>query len=185
MQFQWKRHALMALFVATFGCDSEHPSRATATGVLDAWVYGDFNGIANAHVAGTQASEYCSQTFVGVLENERKKLTQERCDAIGAINAETATELPDEARLLVQIQRTLCEDKQATCVSYATKLLQSQFETTPRPTKYELKKVMGDESTAVVYVDLTTTSGVEHRVIQMKPIDGKWRVTQGLFSEQK
>ncbi len=185
MQFLTKRHAMMALFLAICGCDSAHPSRTTVTGVLDAWVYGDFGGIAKAHVAGTQSSEYCSETFVGVLENERKKLTQDRCDAVSSIKADTAKSLPDEARLLVQIQRTLCEDKQTTCVSYASKLLRSQFEATPRPTRYEVKKVMGDESTAVVYVDLTTANGVQHRVIQLKPIDGKWRVTQGLFSEQK
>lgn len=182
-----RRHLLhLALLFALLGCERAHPGTATAQAFVDALKYGDRAGMLAAHIDSTPQSDWCRAEFRGLIERAKAQTTAEDCQRVRALTATDLDAMRDELRLAVQVTGWVCEHPQDDCTSYARLVFEQALQADPLvetpPKSVTIQRVLGDESTAVAYVDLVRADGeVEHLTLQLRNIGDGWRIAGGFL----
>lgn len=187
------RAALALVLVAALwvGCKdrpAEHPAAERATSFLDAVKYGDLERASGLHVDATERGFYCeSKAFGELTERAQEAATEEECERLASLGAADLERFDTEARLLVQMVRFFCESPDGDCDEYGARVLESHMETSEKHggatlfsfDDFELKKVVGDDDRAVVYVDLRDSGDEEaHETFEMRRHDDEWYVAE-------
>jgi hypothetical protein len=172
-----------------------HPAEPRAAEFLDALKYGDADRAAALHIESTANGFYCgSDRFAEVLEMARVKRSDAECARLAEAGDERLAELNAEARLLVQIVRFSCEYPKGDCAAYGEKVFKSHLAAElDRPSfhwrsgDWSIRKVMGDDNEAIVYVDLRPSQGKKaaFETLSMKRIDGQWYVAESFADEDR
>ncbi len=167
------------------GCESAHASSEVAHSFVEALRYGDRVGLYAAHVESTDQSEWCRHEFKNLLAKARSEVEPEDCGELRAMSNADLVELPDELRLAVQVSRWTCENPAGSCRDYSRSVFEHALDGHPlvvnKPGGATIRRIVGDESHAAAYVDITTDSGVQHVTLQMKHVGSGWRVAGGFF----
>lgn len=198
----------LLLLVVTSGCkesggeasrgsqdESAHPAAERATTFLDALKYGDAGQAAALHLEGTESGFYCSEeAFVAALERASREKSDSECQRVEALSAAQLDELPQESQLLIQIVRFTCEFPDAGCSEYGERVLRSQLAERLDEVDYtwaiedwKIKKVIGDQKSAVVYVDITRPGDrlqMSHETMAMKKVSGSWYISEPLLDAE-
>ncbi|QDG54683.1 hypothetical protein FIV42_29250 [Persicimonas caeni] len=121
--------------------------------------------------------------------------TDAECQRVEAIEPREVMGLPEESQLLIQIIRYVCEVPDATCSGYGQRVLESHLTGhLDQPTfvwsidDWEIQKVIGDEASAVVYVDLVgagDTDDIAHETLAMKKVGNVWYVSEQMVNEPR
>jgi hypothetical protein len=172
-----------------------HPAQARAGEFLDALKYGDAKQAAALRLESTGQGFYCqSDKFTDVLEMARAKRSEAECARLSEAKDERLDELSAEARLLVQIVRFSCQHPDGDCADYGQRVLRShlaaEFEASTfrwRGGGWTIRKVMGDDAEAVVYVDLRAADSQEaaFETLRMKRINDQWFVAESFADNER
>ena len=140
----------------------------------------------SSHVLGTKHNDYCrSDEFSRVLDEVKRGSTAEKCERFRSASVEEVSALQDEALLLFQIARMVCEHPDLTCQTYGTRVLTSQIEADPLwgnvQGQPQVRKVLREEGqgVAAAYVEFTTPSGPSVRALKLREVEGRWQLTDG------
>ncbi|MEZ4460410.1 MAG: hypothetical protein R3E66_11930 [bacterium] len=139
-----------------------------------------------SHVLGTRHNGYCdSDEFGRVLDEVKRGSSAEKCERFVRASPEEVAALQDEALLLFQIARMVCENPNLTCEAYGARVVASQIEEDPLWGNVQgppmVRKVIRKdaEPVAAAYVEFTTASGPQVRALKFRQIEGRWLLTDG------
>jgi len=178
---------VLLLVAGLAGCEasSSHPAAGTVDAYLEAIQYGDADRLFSLNVESTDKGVYCSSSsFSTVLDRAREAAgAADQCARVRGLGADDLADMPDEARLLVQVVRVVCDDPNATCKDYArfvfdrTVTAQAAFGHLQR---WDVRKIIGDQTRAAAYVDLQVEGHtIRHRTIRLRRLADGWVVTGG------
>jgi len=148
---------------------------------MNAVQYDDDERAFAGHVLSTDSSPYCIDSFARVLSKVKENATDAGCEEARALTGEEIQGLDDEARLIAQMTRTVCEDPTIDCIGYSQRVFETMWSEKPELVSFELKKVLGDETQAAAYVDLETSEGIDHRTVKLIRVGQAWKIESGFF----
>lgn len=169
--------ALIICFLAVgfMGCEREHPAKPAAQKFLDALRFSDLDTAWNASTASIDAA-YCSDEFERVLDRAKEAKKLGICgdlDKIGGDDVERAT---DEIALYLQIQKAVCETSSLDCNTYSRWVFDTQFGALPKTPEFSIVRIVGEDTSALVYVEMTSSAAKTPLTLPMKLVEGSWRV---------
>lgn len=176
-----KRFNLSICLVALFGCDTQHEARPTLEGFLTAAQYGDAQRAFGLHMDSTRQGPYCEEAFGRLLTKARENRDEAECGRVAEVTGEDLQKLPDELRLALQVAEFTCRNPDGTCLDFARESFEHASEKIELEA-WSIRELIGDDATAVGYVDLTLKGGkVERRTIALKKVGNDWRVRKGFL----
>lgn len=180
---------LLAVIASLVGCEREpkHPAAPTLEAALEALRYGDDAGLKRVHIEATKASVYCVEEPMQRLWDKAGDVADGgRCERLDEISNEEIDSAPDELRFLLQVVRFRCEKPKAACEDYGERTLSDALETSELSqasiTGWKVQKFLGDDGSAVAYVDVQTEVGVIPRAVKLRKVGEVWLVVSGLLS---
>lgn len=186
---------LLASCAVFTGCESKgsvptdpikgSEARQAAEAYLVAMQYGDEDAAFKVHVDATDAGTWCgSEQFEKILTRMRSGADEKECKRAQILTDARPEELDDEAMMLLQAMRFVCENPEGTCKDYARVTFFSscaQLEATRGKLKnYIIQRESPDASGSEVtlYVDLDYgTPPIKRAAIHLKKVGSGWYVT--------
>lgn len=189
----WLPAVVICCLLAAAGCERkaeepppDPPSVRALEAFLKATKYRDVEGAFEHHVESSRQGVYCqSKSFQRVLKRTRQRKTAADCRDVRALPHSKRSALKDDAELLVQILRFVCEHPDGGCVDYAREVFATHLPTTTfwkSLGDWEIRRVKHNKEEnpgrATVYLDIRPRDGgeVQHRSIQLRRVDGRWLV---------
>ena len=163
-------------------CEKPHPAQQTTDAVMTALQYGDHKTVASQHLDSSARGPYCERESVKVFERVSAVKTDESCARSRARTEVEIASLSDEERLLEQMLRYHCTAEKPTCDGFGRELLTRALKEDPALTgitRYEVKKIVGDPTQAVAYVDIVAKELV-HRTLRFEKRGSSWLLIGGL-----
>jgi hypothetical protein len=168
------------------GCDTKHESEETLEAALEAVKYQDVDGLKRVHVEASEGSVYCAEDAMQRLWEKAGGVAKSgRCASLDEVSASEVDSAPDELRFLLQVVRFRCERPNATCSEYGGSALAEGARTSSlwqgNVESWTVRKRIGDDSQAVVYVDILVNGETVNRSVKLRRHKESWRVVSGLL----
>jgi hypothetical protein len=176
-----KNYAL--IFLLLFGCEKPHPAEGKASLILDAIKFGDQETLLKNHIENSKHAIFCTAEFERTLKKVEKTKTPKRCAEIKSMSKKVFIGLSDEAKLTAKIARFSCRDSVKSCETFSTELLKESLDSMKwmkQVKGYKIKRTIGDEASAVVYVEFAGAFGVKRSALKFKKISSTWLLKSGL-----
>lgn len=180
-----KRSLFIVLVWTLVGCETD-PAQQQIEKFALAIASKDATTIVANHVLSSQQNDYCqSDEFERIVDQVRRGTTPQKCEKFSSSKPDEVSALDDEARLLFQIARMVCEDPNLDCVHYGQRVLTSQIPVDPLWGRVQgepkILKVIreGDAPKAAAYIEFSAGSEKVVRALKIENINGKWLLMSG------
>jgi hypothetical protein len=159
-------------------------ARQAAEAYLMAMQYSDEDAAFKVHIDSTDDGTWCgSEQFSKILSRMREGADEKECRRARILTDARPEELDDEAMMLLQTMRFVCENPEGTCKDYARVTFFSRCEqlekTRGKLSNYIIQRESPDASGSEVtlYVDLDYGKPpVKRAAIHMKKVGSSWYV---------
>ncbi len=178
------KRCLLLIFLLASCEKPAHPVEEKAALILDAIKFGDTDTLIKHHIESTPQAVFCTAEFERTLKKVEAINNAQNCKAVKSISESEFNALPDEEKLVTRIARFVCENKEKTCHSFSKEIYKQSLENVGwvgQVKGYKIKRTLGDEGDAVVYVEYAGAFGVRTGVLKFKKISSNWFLVTGLL----